>query len=259
MAKKKITTVTTVTTITDVSAKEIYDGIIIDRSGSMFSIWTSTIDGANEYINKAQRTARETGGKSFLSLSWFDDRHIDQYVNTPIAEVGQLSKTQYPPDGMTALNDAAARMIQALKTKLGDRASSDDVDVTITIFTDGHENKSTEFPGRGNSALATIIKDVQDRLKWTITYVGAGNQREVEYAGQMLGINASNIAHYSANPIETTTTFRRMSDARDMKSKNFMSAASLKSNVGYFIQAPAPTPDPTKPTVDPTNKPAGNP
>lgn len=228
--KKTVTTTTTTTTVVSSGAKEIYDVFVLDRSGSMGNIWNSTVAGVNEYINKAKRVAAETGVKSFLSLLKFDDVFITVYNLTPIAEVRELDLYTDGPRGSTALNDAIGKSVNAIKAHLFGRETSDDVDVTITIFTDGYENASREFT---HLTISSLLKHVQDVFKWTVVYVGAGTKDQVQHVSNTYNISASNTGHYDHNPVAAASMFNTLATSRSIKSDTY-ATTGLKTNLEYF-------------------------
>lgn len=262
MSKTTTTTTTTVTTVvTDAAPKTVYDFFVLDRSGSMRSILDSTINGFNEYLNKAQRDAAANANlTSYASAILFDDEFINLYDFVPVSQVSQLTRETFVPRGMTALNDAIGKAIIALKQRLAGKEK--DADVTITVFTDGEENASSEYRGVGNQALKQLVQQVQNDYKWTVAYVGAGAKEKVQQAAVSLGFMASNVTDYTANSLEAATTFSNLATARSQKT-NLYATKGLQSNVGYSVDSKSINPavdenDPSQviPTVtlDPNNK-----
>lgn len=240
--KTKTTTVTTTTTtetVTSSEQKTIYDFFVLDRSGSMSTILQSTIDGFNEYINTSKITSKETGVKCLASVLLFDHEFIMLHDNVDINSMEPLTTSTFIPRGNTALNDAIAMAISSLKAKLTGKESSDNVDVTITVFTDGHENASKEYSGFGNPELAKLIKDVQDNFKWTVAFVGAGSAQAINNVSASL--NIVNCSSYSANLADSKRMFADLSSVRSVKSCSY-AATGMKSNEGYF--------SPTTPVVE---------
>jgi hypothetical protein len=231
MQEVTTTVTTTVTkTVTSKPAKTIYDFFVLDRSGSMSMILESTISGFNEYIAKSKAVAKESGVKSLASVLLFDHDFNTLYDNAPIEEVMPLSRETFVPRGNTALNDAVGRAISSLLATLKGKEASDEVDATITIFTDGQENSSKEYAGIGNKALADLVKKVQDEYKWTVVFVGAGNKDVIN--GVAATMNILNASHYTANATDSTRMFTDLSSARSAKSMAF--SEGVKANVGYF-------------------------
>jgi len=245
--KQVVTTVTTTTTTTT-TPREIYDFFVLDRSGSMSAIQDATISGFNEYINASKRAADVPGVEAFVSVLLFDDEFLMLNDFSNINDVKPMTRETFVPRGSTALNDATAKAIQMLLNRLAGREASPDVDVTITVMTDGQENASTEFPNTrstlwstptvANAALNSLINRVKG-YGWTVNYVGAGSQREVQYYANSLGVDLSNVKHYTANVSETVRLFDHMSSARGMKSATFASTGA-KCNTGYFTNVPTP-------------------
>jgi len=209
--------------------KAIYDFFVLDRSGSMQSIKASTITGVNEYINTSKAVAKKNKITSYLSMITFDHEVNTVYDYINIDDVKELTDEDFVPRGYTALHDATGRAIASLKEKLKGKESDDNIDVTITIFTDGQENSSKEHT---HKSIAELIKQVQDDYKWTVTFIGAGDKDAVMRVAQSLNINVSNFSSYTANAADTLNMMSTMSHARSLKSANY--SAGVKSNVGYF-------------------------
>ena len=128
--KKTTITTTTTTVVTTTTVNKNLDThylLILDRSGSMSSCWTSTINGLNEQLG----TIRDLENKYpeqryFISLVVFD-AEIDTILNDkPVSEVKDFDGTEFPPRGMTALHDAMGISITNLKTKLAKKNKNSD-------------------------------------------------------------------------------------------------------------------------------------
>ena len=158
-------------------ARNVYNLIILDESGSMMSIYKPALTGMNETLQTIRMAQDEHPEQShFVSLVAFDSNHYNQiYDCVEAAKAHDLTKEQYRPGGCTPLYDAMGRSINELRNRL----KSGDV-VLVTIITDGYENASREYNGKA-------IKNLIDSLKpqgWVFTYIGA-NQDVESVAGQM--------------------------------------------------------------------------
>ena len=231
---KKVKT-TTKKKSTSSKKKEIYDFFVLDRSGSMQRIKNSTITGVNEYINTSKADAKKSKITSYFSMITFDHEFDTIYDYMNINDVKELTDEDFIPRGGTALNDATGMAIASLREKLNGKESDKNVDVTITIFTDGQENSSKEYT---HKTIADLIKQVQDEYKWTVTFIGAGDIDAVQQFAQTLNINCTNIANYTANPSDTLYMMSKMSSSRSAKTMDY--ASGIKSNLGYFTPS---TPD----------------
>lgn len=166
---------------------QVFNVIILDKSGSMESIRRAAIDGFNETlagIRKAQERYADTQ-EHFVSLLTFCecDRHY-VYDKVPVAEARPLTMDDYQPCCCTPLYDAMGFTLSTMRGYV--RAIEDHV-VVVTIITDGLENASKEYSG-------STVKQLVEELKkegWTFTYMGA-NQDSVEIAFTLSIRNARN-------------------------------------------------------------------
>lgn len=156
---------------------QVFNVIILDRSGSMECIRRAAVEGFNETlagIKKAQEKFAETQDH-FVSLVTFcgcETTHV--FDKTPVAEAHPLRMEDYQPCCSTPLYDAMGITITAMRKHVKE---IEDSVVVVTIITDGMENASREYSGQS-------IKELVERLRgegWTFTYMGA-NQDSVEVA-----------------------------------------------------------------------------
>ena len=183
---------------------QVFNVIILDRSGSMECIRQAAVDGFNETlagIKKAQEKFADTQ-EHFVSLVTFcscDTRHV--YDKTPVAKASPLKMEDYQPCCCTPLYDAMGITLTGLHKYV---QKLPDALVVVTIITDGLENASHEYNGKA-------IKELVERLRgegWTFTYMGA-NQDSVEVAMSMSIRNARNF-DYSKEGL----SFSMMKDSR---------------------------------------------
>lgn len=156
---------------------QVFNVIILDRSGSMECIRRAAVDGFNETlagIKKAQEKFAETQDH-FVSLVTFcscETTHV--FDKTPVVEAHPLRMEDYQPCCATPLYDAMGITLTAMRKHVKE---IEDSVVVVTIITDGMENASREYNGQS-------IKELVERLRgegWTFTYMGA-NQDSVEVA-----------------------------------------------------------------------------
>jgi hypothetical protein len=176
--------------------------VVLDRSGSMQSIGTSTVEGFNSFI-KEQKAAE---GEANITLVQFDSEYQVDYKNQPINETVDLILGEtFVPRAMTALFDAVGRTINETKTKN---------DVVFVIITDGMENASREFDKKN---VFEMIKEKETK-GWNFIFLGA-NQDAIQAGGE-LGIKAGNSMTYNANAGSVNTMYANIS----AKIGNFRSA-----------------------------------
>ena len=87
--------------------------IILDRSGSMKSIKSATIEGFNSFLKEQKGDEL----KSLVTLVQFDDVYETVYEGRNIDEVRYLNKDSFEPRGLTALLDAIGTSIDSTKKR----------------------------------------------------------------------------------------------------------------------------------------------
>lgn len=169
---------------------QIFNVIILDRSGSMECIRQAAVEGFNETlagIKKAQEKFAETQDH-FVSLVTFCNCEIKHvFDKTPVAEANPLKMEDYQPCCTTPLYDAMGITLTAMHKYVKE---IEDSVVVVTIITDGLENASHEYSGK-------TVKELVERLRgegWTFTYMGA-NQDSVEVATKLSIRNSRNFAY----------------------------------------------------------------
>lgn len=201
------------------SKTQVFNVIILDKSGSMESIRQAAIDGFNETLNgikRAQDKYAETQ-EHYVSLVAFCSCEMKQiYDKIPAAAACPLTREDYQPCCCTPLYDAMGFTLNGMRKHV---LSIKDAVVMVTIITDGYENASREYNGRS-------IKQLVEQLKtegWSFNYLGA-NQNALEVAERMSIRNSRN---FEASDSGT----RRVMD-RELHSKmNFFARLhSIKSS-----------------------------
>ena len=216
---------------TKLTKTQVFNVIILDKSGSMESIRQAAISGFNETLNgikKAQEKFADTQDH-FVSLLTFcscEKKYV--FDKVPVAEARPLTIDDYAPCCCTPLYDAMGFTLTSMRNYVRD---IEDSVVVVTIITDGLENASKEFSG---PAVKQLVEDLK-KEGWTFTYMGA-NQDSVEVAFTLSIRNARNF-DYSA---EGTT----VGMAKDASTRmNFFSRLSnFKKNMAMGV-APMPEAD----------------
>ena len=149
---------------------QVYNLVILDKSGSMESIRKEAIDGYNETLGaiRAAQLKHMDTQEHFVSLAAFCDCGIDMiYDKTPIKDAEKLTKAKYEPCCCTPLFDAIGKTVKKLKADIKD---VEDAAVLVTIITDGYENSSKEWTG---PAIKKLIDDCKEE-GWMFSFIGAG-------------------------------------------------------------------------------------
>ena len=191
----------------EVKKTQVYNLVILDKSGSMESIRKEAIDGYNETLGsiKAAQLKHLDTQEHFVSLAAFCDCGIDMiYDKTPIAQAEKLTKDQYAPCCCTPLYDAIGKTINALKKDIKD---VEDAAVLVTIITDGYENASKEWTGPG-------VKKLIDECKedgWMFSFIGAGE----DVVQTAMKISITNTVVWEKTAQGTHDMFENENNARD--------------------------------------------
>ena len=163
---------------------QIYNLIVLDKSGSMSSIAKAAIAGFNETvggIRSAQERFKETQ-EHFVSLMIFcncEKRLV--YDKVPVAEVKELTSKEYQPCCCTPLYDAMGISINALYKDIKDK---EDATAMVTVITDGLENASSEYSG---SAIKALVERMKNEEGWNFAYIGTN--QDVEATSASLSID----------------------------------------------------------------------
>ena len=179
--------------------------VLLDRSGSMGSCRANTIEGFNKFISDQ----KELDGDVVVSFTQFDNQFEPNYV-LPLAEVPVLDFESYVPRGSTALNDSIAKTIGQVDGYI--EANGDPDQVLVIIMTDGYENASSEYPGKDNPQLKSLIAE-KHGSGWQFTYMGANqdaHQVAANIGGQAFAGSAFN---YVSTPKGASNAFASLSSA----------------------------------------------
>ena len=203
---------------------QIYNLIILDKSGSMSSIAKAAISGFNETvggIRSAQERFKDTQ-EHFVSLMLFCGCEKTMvYDKVPVNEVKELTSHDYLPCCNTPLYDAMGLSINALCKDIKDK---EDATAAVTVITDGMENAPREYNG---AAIKALVERMKDEEGWNFAYIGTN--QDVEAVSASLNID---------NHIAFEDDEAGMSEAWEKERKAKMSMfgrMSMESEVMYSM------------------------
>ena len=178
--------------------QKIYNLIVLDASGSMYSIRNEAIAGVVETIQTIRTAQKDNANQEHLfSLVVFNGRSIATvYDRMPIDKVPDLDANDYQPTDNTPLYDTMGNAITNLQ-----RYINDDDNVLVTVITDGYENSSVEW---NHQRVFQLVEDLKNK-NWLFTYIGA-NQDALKVAKGM-GIDHS--MNYMSDAEGTKAMFRK--------------------------------------------------
>lgn len=166
---------------------------LLDRTGSMSKILDNTLEGFNAY----RKGLQEQGGDSvYFTLIQFDSISVDQVcVNTPIADVPQLTPENYKPRGWTPLLEASCKAIEAASTGASDPATK----IIVCIQTDGEENASG--PEYTWERLNKLIREKME-AGWQFNFLGAN--LDAYKQASLMGIPRASTMAFNASSREAS-------------------------------------------------------
>lgn len=172
---------------------QVFNVIILDRSGSMDYVRRAAVDGFNETlagIKSAQKKFAETQDH-FVSLVTFCSCEMKHVLDKVPADKAQPLKLEdYQPCCRTPLYDAMGYALLNMRYHV---QNIEEAMVVVTIITDGLENDSREYS-------EAYIKQLVESLRkegWSFTYMGA-NQNAAEVAATIAIRNSRNFDYNEA-------------------------------------------------------------
>ena len=174
--------------------------IILDRSGSMYSIREAAVSHLNECLQTIKCAQKENEGqKHSVTIVTFNHKPQYLFTNSDPDFVNEITLSDYIPEGMTALYDAVGSSVQALRKVVqpGDC-------VLVSIITDGYENSSREY------SLGNVKKLIEDTSAegWVYTFMAA-NIDEHAVARDLSIKNVDNFCSNSEDFSKKSATWNR--------------------------------------------------
>ena len=206
--------------------QKIYNLIVLDASGSMYSIRNEAIAGVVETVQTIRTAQADNADQEQLfSLVVFNGARIATvYDRMPISKVPDFNEKDYQTTDNTPLYDAMGDAITNLQRYIDENDNA-----LVTIITDGYENASMEW---NHQRITQLVEDLKKK-NWLFTYIGA-NQDALAVARDM-GIDHS--MNFAACPEGTKAMFRKEKLSRSAlysklaKGMSFMKAKSED----YFV------------------------
>lgn len=182
---------------------------ILDRSGSMDHLTSSTIEGYNSFL----KDQKNIPGKANWTLCLFDggnfgwnkDKKSYEIVidGADINSVPELNTNVYKTGGSTALIDAVCNTVKGLYDRVQNDPSRK---VIVMIITDGEENNSTEYT---IDQMKDMIKEREDKDKWAFLFIGANI--DAFQTGGNYGISKGKTMAFAANDVGNSSVYMNIS------------------------------------------------
>lgn len=201
--------------------------IVLDRSGSMMTIWEETISSFKDFL----KTQKETPGRCQISLHLFDNIHDIAFVAKDTSEIDAAETLAlYPPRGFTAMRDAIGKAIVETGERLAGMAESERPgNVLFVVITDGRENASKEYT---QEQIAQMIKHQQDQYAWDFSVMGANI--DAITTGQQISINPN----ASLNFDPTSEGIKMAMNVLSASTTHYRTGKTISPDTKYFVKQP---------------------
>lgn len=162
---------------------------IIDKSGSMYNMIDTAIDGFNSFLNE-QKTV---DGDAVVTTVTFSNLYNKMYDSVDVQDCALLSAANYRPGGTTALYDAIGKTISHEIDLLGNLPNEERPTKTLcVILTDGQENSSVVYK---KGAIKEMIGDMKENFKWEFIFLAADENASL--TAETIGISKGNSFAFS--------------------------------------------------------------
>ncbi len=187
---------------------------ILDKSGSMGRLVDSVVGGFNELLSKQ----KSIEGDALVSIVLFDDKYLLLKDRVELSKIQDLTKEDYRPSGLTAMNDAIGKTLSDIGAKLSGTDEKDRPEkVIVAIMTDGQENASKEY---NMKQIKEMIEHQQEKYSWEFIFMGANI--DAMQASVNIGIDTKNTIQFDASREGVMYCMRSLSGriAPKVKGKN---------------------------------------
>lgn len=176
--------------------------LLLDRSGSMQGLKSDTIGAINAYREELRRSGEDIRYSQVHFDSPAGGMELERIcVAEPIAQVPDMTESDYHPRGSTPLIDAACATIRAVADSLSDPDRAVRTKVVIAFQTDGQENASVE---NSWADLKALISE-KEKAGWQFVFMGAGIDAYAQ--GERMGIARAKTVSYGTDRRSTEAAF----------------------------------------------------
>ena len=179
--------------------------MILDMSGSMYSLRDDTIGGYNSLIEEQKKEE----GSAIVTTVLFNDGYSVVHDRIDINDVKPMTSADYVPQGTTAMLDAVGKAITSIGQKLAETPEEQRPSkVMVTIITDGYENASREYSW---DVIKAMIKEQREKYSWIFTFIGA--DIDTMSVSNNLGIDSRLSKSYTKSVDGSNSVYKSVSKA----------------------------------------------
>jgi len=167
--------------------------VILDESGSMYSIQDATIAAFNEFLAEQKKDKIKT----YVSLYKFNGYDIGTvYDHVSVEEISKLTPKSYQPGGGTNLLDAMGSVMLKVNQRLSESKKKNRDSVMIVTMTDGEENMSSVFDSK---SIKNMVENAESR-NWGFSFIGANV--DAFAVGRNLGFKEVNTVQFDTSKVD---------------------------------------------------------
>ena len=129
--------------------------LLLDRSGSMSTLWSEAIGSINGYVSKLKKSDKVT-------VAAFDSVSYDVVRDVKVTDWTDIKSNEIEPRGGTPLYDACGKLMAQAEQEKAKKT-------VLVVMTDGFENASQEYT---QAAIKSKI-EAFEKKKWEVIFLGA--------------------------------------------------------------------------------------
>lgn len=182
-------------------SKLTYNGIVLDRSGSMYPVRDATYSSLMKFQSDQLEDSVINHSSPLIIHTFSDDVTLEHQK-----KLSEKINFNYKPSGSTALYDAIGTAVNHAEKYMETALEKPEV-INIIIMTDGHENSSKEY---NSNTIKSLIKSYQDK-GWEFIFLGA-NLDSILTGGDM-GLQREQCLNFKQTPVGYMNAMRSVSQA----------------------------------------------
>ena len=192
--------------------------VVMDESGSMAALRDDTIGSFNKFL----ADQRAEPGEARLTVVKFATGVKTLYRGVDLPKVPQMSRSQYKPDGWTALYDGLGYALEVEGHRIFREQWAQGV--IVFVVTDGEENYSKKFTG---ARIQEMVKHAE-KHGWKFVYAAANV--DAFTTGAAMGFARSMSVNTQNSSTGTHAAYGAMSNV----AKKYRSHGASGQSVGSF-------------------------
>ena len=195
--------------------------LVVDRSGSMATLGDIPREGLENFMSEQQIFAKETGAKTFVSLTTFDTTAKTYYdavdiTTIPLPFTDAQMREMVQPRDCTRLVDTMMERLMAINHKITAivreqpkevRALKPKISATVVGITDGFDNMSQQWTAKDLNVLISKMKSKGIEVLFL-----ASNQDAIT-TGRTFGIQRQNAQTFGNNQRQARAAYKSASAA----------------------------------------------